>query len=200
MSPLRVGVLASHDGTTAQAVIDACASGELDAQVVLVISNNRDAGVISRARDAGIAWQHLSGKTHPDQSALDAAIRAALEDAGVSVVLLAGYMKRLGPETLTAFEGRMLNTHPALLPKYGGQGMYGDKVHRAVLTAGDTETGASVHLVTREYDEGPVLRQVAVPIVAGDDACSLGERVRRAERQLVVSVLRGWLGRDIESQ
>src|SRR5678815_2675733 len=142
---MKIGVLASHEGTTLQAIIDACTAGALAATVVTVISNNRDAGALHRARAAGIRVHHLSSRTHSEAEALDAAICQALVEDEVDVVVLAGYMKKLGPETLVRFRGRVLNTHPALLPKFGGQGMYGVRVHEAVLAAGEATSGASVH-------------------------------------------------------
>ena len=189
---LRVSVLASHEGTTAQAVIDACATGSIAGDVVVIISNNLGSGALQRAAAAGIPWLHLSGRTHPDAADLDAAICEACESADASVIVLAGYMKRLGPKTIAAFEGRIINTHPALLPAFGGQGMYGDRVHEAVLAAGERTTGASVHIVTAEYDEGPVLRQLEVPVLPRDTVESLGARVRAAEKRALVDVLASW--------
>ena len=107
----------------------------------------------------------------------------------MDVVALAGYMKRLGPLTLSRYKGRLLNTHPALLPKYGGQGMYGDRVHEAVLAAGEKVSGASVHLVEDDYDTGPVLSQVKVPVLDGDTLETLRDRVQAAEREHYVKVL-----------
>lgn len=161
-------------------------------EVVLVVSNNREAGVLRRAAAAGVPWIHLSGKTHPQADDLDAAIHAACAAAGATVIVLAGYMKRLGPKTLAAFDGSLINTHPALLPAFGGQGMYGDRVHEAVLAAGVGQTGASVHLVTSNYDEGPVLRQVTVPVLPDDTVATLGARVREAEKRVLVEVLAAW--------
>jgi len=186
---VRLGILASHEGTTLQAVIDACAAGTIAGQVVAVVSNNRDSHALERARTAGIAAYHLSGRTHPDPAALDAAICAVLEDHAADVVVLAGYMKRLGAQTLNRFLGKILNTHPALLPKFGGQGMFGLHVHRAVLAAGEITTGASVHVVTEEYDAGPVIAQCEVPVEPGDTPETLAERVQARERKLLVEVL-----------
>jgi len=191
-SVLRIGLIASHDGTTAQAVIDACASGAIHGRIVLIISNNADGGVLRRAQNADIATQHLSGKTHPDPTTLDGAICQALKSAQVDVVALVGYMKRLGPLTLREFEGRIVNTHPALLPRFGGQGMFGDRVHEAVLAAGEGVSGATVHLVTAEYDAGRILRQATVPVLPDDDVSSLGSRVRAAEKELLIETLMGW--------
>ena len=186
---MRLGVLASHEGTTLQALIDACAAGAIAGQVVAVVSNNGDAGALRRARAAGVAAYHLSGRTHPDPAALEAAICAVLERHAVDLVVLAGYMKLLGLQTLGRFRGRVLNTHPALLPKFGGQGMHGMHVHRAVLAAGEVMTGASVHVVTEEYDAGPVIAQCEVPVEPGDTAETLAERVQAQERRLLVEVL-----------
>lgn len=186
---MHLGVLASHEGTTLQAVLDAVAAGRLPARVTVVVSNNGGAGALRRARAAGVPTAHLSSVTHPDPDALDAAIVRTLEEARVDVVFLAGYMKKLGPRMLRAYAGRILNTHPSLLPRYGGQGMYGNRVHEAVLAAGDAETGASVHLVDAEYDTGPVVAQCRVPVLPGDSVADLAARVQAEERELVVDTL-----------
>lgn len=187
---MRIGVLASHGGSILQAIIDACEEGTLSAEVVLVLSNNSGAGALERARAHGIQAAHLSSQTHPDPDALDAAIVSALTRAGADWVVLAGYMKRLGPKMLARYRDRIVNTHPALLPRYGGAGFFGRRVHAAVLAAGDAETGATVHLVDGEYDTGPILAQVRVPVHADDDVDSLEERVKVAERNLIVATLR----------
>jgi phosphoribosylglycinamide formyltransferase-1 len=187
--PLQLGVLASHNGTTLQAILDAIAAERLAARVCVVISNNSNSGALRRAMGAAVPTRHLSSTTHPDEAALDRAIVEALTLAGSDVVFLAGYMKRLGPSILARFEGRILNTHPALLPKFGGHGMYGTNVHRAVLAAGESESGASIHLVEAEYDTGRVLQQARVPVEPSDTEETLADRVQTAERQLVVDVL-----------
>ena len=186
---LNIAVLASHEGTTLQAVLDACAAGKIAARVALVISNNADSGALRRARAAGIASVHRSSTTHADPLELDRAIAAALAEHQIDLVLLAGYMKKLGPATRAAYGGRILNTHPALLPRFGGRGMYGGLVHRAVLAAGERESGATIHLIDEDYDTGPVLARVTVPVEAGDTEESLAARVQQAERALLVEVL-----------
>lgn len=186
---LRIGVLASHEGTTLQCILDACAGGRIDGRVTLVISNNSGSGALRRAAASGSTSRHLSSATHGDAPSLDTAIRDALVQAGVEVVFLSGYMKRLGPRTLAAFRGRVLNTHPALLPKFGGQGMFGDRVFEAVLAAREPESGASVHLVEAEYDTGAILRQGRVPVLRSDTVESLKARVQARERELVVETL-----------
>jgi phosphoribosylglycinamide formyltransferase 1 len=188
---MRLAILASHGGSILQAVIDARTSGILRATVALVISNNSTSHALTRARDAGVATLHLSSATHPDADALDAAMAEAMNTARIDWVLLAGYMKKLGPRTLSAYRNRIINTHPALLPRFGGQGFYGSRVHAAVLASGDTETGATVHLVDEDYDSGPILAQARVPVYPGDQVGDVEERVKAAERELVVATLVG---------
>jgi len=186
---MNIAVLASHEGTTLQAVLDACADGEIAARVVIVISNNAGSGALRRARAAGVQALHLSSITHPGPNALDRALSQALADHGVELVLLAGYMKKLGPLTLASFAGRILNTHPALLPRFGGQGLYGSHVHRAVLAAGERESGATLHGVDAEYDTGPAIAQIKVPVEVTDTPDTLAARVQAAERTQLVRVL-----------
>jgi len=186
---LRIGVLASHEGTTLQSIIDACVEGRINGRVVVVISNNSGSGALRRAAAAGIETFHLSSVTHSSGDSLDAAICDALQRAGADVVFLAGYMKRLGPRTLATFSARILNTHPALLPKFGGHGMFGNRVFEAVLATGELESGVSVHLVDAEYDTGAVVRQERIPILPGDTVESLKARVQACEREVVVNTL-----------
>lgn len=185
----QIAVLASHAGTVLQAIIDGCADGKLAADVCLIISNNSGSGAAQRAERHRIPFRHLSGQTHPEPGSLDAAIVEALAEHRADIVFLAGYMKKLGPRTLSQYRGRILNTHPALLPKFGGQGMYGARVHAAVLAAGERVTGVSVHHVEGDYDTGPVLAQCQVPVLPGDDVEALSARVQSRERQFVVETL-----------
>ena len=186
---LRLGILASHAGTTMQAIIDACAQGRIHAEVSVVISNNSRAGALARARTHGIAVTHLSGVTHPAPDDLDRAIMETLDSHGVEVVALAGYMKRLGPLALSRYKDHLLNTHPALLPKFGGQGMYGDKVHEAVLASRERVSGSTVHMVEDDYDTGEIISQDTVPVHKWDTLNSLRARVQAKERQHYVTVL-----------
>jgi len=187
--PMRFAVLASHTGTTLQAVLDACQQGRLDAQVALVISNNSNSGAMQRARAAGVDTVHISGKTHPNDQARDQAVVSALEEAKTDWVLLLGYMKKLGPRALARYSGRILNTHPALLPKFGGQGYFGRNVHEAVLAAGEAESGATIHAVDTEYDTGPLLAQVRVSVHPNDTAETLENRVKGAEQELLINTI-----------
>lgn len=186
---LKIGVLASHGGSNMQAIIDAIEAGRLDARIVLVISNNSGSGALERAREHGLPWRHLSGVQLPDAGRLDAAICEALEEAGADVIVLAGYMKKIGARTLGAFEGRILNIHPALLPQHGGPGMYGIHPHESVLAAGDAESGATVHVVDARYDEGPILKQRRVPVLPDDTPQTLQQRVLAEEHRIYAEVL-----------
>ena len=189
MPETRIGILASHQGTTFQALIDACRAGSLTATLAVVITNNSQSGAVQRAQRYEVPCHHLSGQIHSMPEALARAICDALNQYKVTLVLLAGYMKKLGPYTLDCFRGRVLNTHPALLPKFGGQGMYGARVHETVLAAGEAVTGVSVHVVDAEYDKGPVIAQCEVPVLAGDTVDTLASRVQERERKFIVEVL-----------
>ncbi|MFN8513792.1 MAG: phosphoribosylglycinamide formyltransferase [Chloroflexia bacterium] len=186
---LRIGLLASHGGSNLGAIVASCHERRIAAEPVVVIGNNSDAFALERARRAGIPVYHLSTRTHPDPDALDAAIAAALARYEVDLVVLAGYMKRLGPRVLDRWRGRIINVHPSLLPDFGGQGMYGARVHEAVLAAGVTVTGVTIHLVTEEYDQGPTLAQRQVPVLPGDTAESLAARVLPEEHALYVETI-----------
>ncbi len=188
MATLHLGFLASHGGSNMQAIIDACKDGRLDARPCVVISNNSDSMALQRARNEGIPCSHISGATHPG-SAEDEEILRALKRHGVDTVILAGYMKQLGPITLNAYRGRILNIHPALLPKFGGWGMFGKRVHEAVLAAGEKVTGVTIHLIDENYDTGPIVNQCQVPVLPGDTAESLAERVLTHEHKLYVETL-----------
>jgi phosphoribosylglycinamide formyltransferase 1 len=187
---VNLGFLASHNGSNMQAILDACRSGALGAVPAVVISNNSDSGALARAKQESVPCYYLSSKTHPSPEALDEAILGALLRHSVDIVILAGYMKKLGPRTLRRFSGAVLNIHPALLPKFGGKGMYGIHVHEAVLAAGEKETGVSIHLVDEEYDRGPVIAQTRVPVMPGDTPETLAARVLKQEHALYPEVLR----------
>ena len=186
---MNIGFLASHGGSNMQAIIDAAKKGKLHARPVVVISNNADSTALERARNEGIPGFYLSGKTHPDPDSLDQAILDTLLGCNVDIVALAGYMKKLGPRTLSRFTGRILNIHPALLPKHGGKGMYGIHVHESVIADGEKESGVTIHLVTEEYDRGPIVAQVRVPVEPGDTPEVLAARVLIEEHKLYPATL-----------
>ena len=189
MKELKVGVIASHGGSNLQAIIDSCEAGKIPAEVVVVISNNSSSGALERARRHGICAVHLSNKHYPDDTDLDDAITKVLKERRVDLVCLAGYMKKRGPTFLNSFKNRVLNIHPALLPKFGGKGFYGMKVHEAVLAAGESESGATVHLVDERYDHGPILAQRKVPVLPDDTPETLAARVLVEEHRIYPEVI-----------
>jgi phosphoribosylglycinamide formyltransferase-1 len=176
----KIAILASGEGTTLQAIMETC-------NVVLVISNNSDSGALRRARLFDVPGVFV-GKTADS----DLNILTILESSGADLVVLAGYMQKIGPLTLKAYQGRIINTHPSLLPKHGGQGMYGKRVHQSVLDSGDTETGVTIHHVTNDYDTGTVIAQCVVPLMPGDTVTSIEEHVKKAEKQLICTVIKNW--------
>ncbi len=187
---MRLGILASHQGTNFQAIIDACQSGNLDAEVAVAISNNSKSRVLARARLANIPTVHLSSKTHPQSDALDKALQSTLSDHQVDLVVTLGYMKKLGPQTLHYFQGRIINIHPALLPRHGGQGMFGMNVHKAVLESEDAETGVTVHYLDSNYDTGQIISQTRIQVMPDDTPESLAARVLVEEHKLLVNTLK----------
>jgi phosphoribosylglycinamide formyltransferase 1 len=194
---MNLGFFASGRGTNMQAVIDACNSGRLAARPCLVISNNSASEALVKARQGGIPAYHFSSKTHPDPAQLDLAILSAMQEHQAGLVILAGYMKKLGEHTLSAYQGRVINIHPALLPKYGGEGMYGVHVHEAVIASGDQETGVTIHLVDRQYDHGDILAQTRVPVLKSDTAETLAARVLVREHTFLVETLKRIIAGEI---
>jgi phosphoribosylglycinamide formyltransferase-1 len=186
---MNIGLLASHNGSNAQAIIDACKTGLLQAVPVVIISNNSNSGAIVRAKQEGIPFYHLSHITHPQPEKLDQAILDSLHKHNVDIVVLAGYVKKLGPKTLAGFKGNVINTHPSLLPKFGGQGMYGIHVHEAVIAAKEKETGVCVHILEEEYDTGPVIAQAKIPVLPNDTPETLQARVLELEHAFLPKTL-----------
>lgn len=194
VTPLpRIGVLVSGQsgGTNFQAILDAITRDELHARVALLVSTNELHGAVARARTANIQTLILSplqlSRQHFDERVAD-----AFYEAGVSVVALAGYLRFVTPVLLEAFPGRILNVHPSLLPAFGGQGMWGTRVHRAVLEHGCRVSGCTVHLVDERYDTGPILEQACVPIHDDDTPDSLAKRVQFEEHRIYPQCLE-WL-------
>lgn len=190
MTRLRLGFLASHGGTSMRSIVRAIDSGELAADACVLICNNADAPALAFARERGLPAHHISAKSAGGEDAADRTICRTFQDAGCNWIVMSGYMRKLGPKTLKAFEGRILNIHPALLPKFGGQGMYGRRVHEAVLAAGETTSGITIHLVDGEYDHGAIIAQREVPVLPGDTVDDLERRVAAAEPPFYVDVLK----------
>jgi formyltetrahydrofolate-dependent phosphoribosylglycinamide formyltransferase len=181
---VRVAVFASGGGSNLQALLDQVDPAA--ARVALVVADRAGIGALDRARAAGVEGRviEVRGEEETARATID-----ALEGAGIDVVALAGYVRRVPAAAVRRWEGRMLNIHPALLPAFGGQGMYGIRVHQAVLAAGCRVSGATVHLVDEEYDRGPILAQWPVPVAAADTPETLAARVLRVEHALYPAVV-----------
>ena len=184
---LRVAVLASGGGSNLQALLDATHDPEAGFSVVLVVSNRADAGALTRAARAGVRTATLREDGQDPGRLL-----ALFAECGADLVVLAGYLKLVPTAVVSAFKGRMLNIHPALLPAFGGPGMYGRKVHQAVLAAGARVSGPTVHVVDEVYDHGRILAQCPVPVAADDTPETLAARVLDAEHRLLPAVVRAW--------
>jgi len=188
---LRIAVLGSGRGSNFQAILSAVQSGALPkVRICLVISNNSSAGILEIARSNGIPALHLSQKAFATEEDFLQAMLEAFRVHDVNFVVLAGYMKRVHPEVIRRFRGRIVNIHPALLPKFGGQGMYGHHVHEAVIAARETVSGATVHIVDEEYDRGPIVLQRTVEVSPADTPETLAAKVLTIEHELYPDALR----------
>ncbi|WP_419147860.1 phosphoribosylglycinamide formyltransferase [Pseudoalteromonas 'SMAR'] len=185
MAPTRLVVLISGSGSNLQAIIDACQSGYINAEVAAVISNKADAYGLTRAKHAGIATQVLDHKQFASREEYDVALGQLISDFTPDLVVLAGFMRILTPSLVQKFKGKMLNIHPSLLPKYQGL-----NTHQRAIDANDAEHGVSVHFVTEELDGGPVVCQARVPILPDDTAESLAKRVHMQEHKLYPLVVK----------
>jgi phosphoribosylglycinamide formyltransferase 1 len=185
----RLGVLLSGGGTTLQNIIDHIADGRLDAEVVCVVSSRDDAYGLVRARNHGIPATVVSRKEHRDRlDVFNDTIWRYLREHGVELVVLAGFMSLL--DIPDDFRGKIINTHPALIPMFCGKGMYGHHVHEAVLAYGAKVSGATIHFVDEEYDRGPIILQECVPVLDDDTPDTLAERVMAKERELYIRAIR----------
>ncbi|HTO72967.1 MAG TPA: phosphoribosylglycinamide formyltransferase [Gemmatimonadales bacterium] len=180
--PMRVAVCISGRGSNLRALLAALGPAA-PAQVVLIISSSAEAGGLVLAREAGIPSVVLAGQRGTS------AMHQTLNDHRIDLVVLAGYLKQIPADVVESYRDRIINVHPALLPDFGGQGMYGIHVHRAVLASGKRESGATVHLVDEEYDRGRILAQERVPVLPGDTPELLAARVLEVEHRLLPAVV-----------
>jgi phosphoribosylglycinamide formyltransferase-1 len=185
--PVNLGFLASGNGSSARAIVRAIQAGELVATPRLMVSNNRSAPALAFAEAEGLPA--LCIPTQGDADAADARLADEMTAHNVDLIVLSGYLRHLGPRTLSRFAGRILNIHPGPLPEFGGQGMYGRRVHEAVVAAGVSESGIVIHLVDEEYDRGPAVARRSVPVMSGDTAESLEARVTALEPAFFVETL-----------
>ena len=181
VSTVPVALFASGSGSNVAALLEHCYTGTVQPDYRCLIGNNSRAGAMALARGRGLAAYHVSGRTHPQPREFAARLQAILRRHEIELIVLAGYLKRLPAELVRHWHRRILNIHPALLPRHGGSGMYGLAPHRAVLAAGERKTGVTVHWVTAEYDAGPILLQRVVAVQAGDTVETLARRVLAVE-------------------
>ncbi|MBW8814539.1 MAG: phosphoribosylglycinamide formyltransferase [Caulobacterales bacterium] len=185
--PLKLGFLASGNGSSAMAIVAAIRAGDLAAEPRLLVSNMRTAAALAAAETAGVPA--LCVPTQKDPDAADARLAEAMQAHGVELIVLSGYLRRLGPKTLGAYAGRILNIHPGPLPQFGGEGMYGARVHQAVMAARLTESAIVIHAVDEEYDHGPEITRRSVAIAPGDTPETLEARVKAQEPGFFVETL-----------
>jgi len=187
MQKLNLGFLCSHGGSNMQAIIDSVKRGDLSAELCAVVSNNSQAGAIEKAQKENIPHYIVNEKTHPNK--VNQEIIRIFKLHNVDTVILAGYMKLVSQSLIDAFNNRVLNIHPALLPKFGGKGMYGLNVHKAVIEAKETKSGATIHIVSPIYDDGKILAQIEVPVLFDDTPEILAERILKEEHKLYPATL-----------
>lgn len=189
MAQLRLAVLASGRGSNFEAIQNNIINGKLKATIQVVISNKASAGALEIARHHGIPAVYLSAKEYPEPALFDEQVLKIMNEHQANFIVLAGYLKMLSSIIVRAFKNRILNIHPALLPSFGGKGMYGHHVHQAVLDYGCKVTGVTVHLVDEEYDTGVPVLQRCAPVLDDDDAESLAARVLKIEHQIYSEAL-----------
>ena len=189
MGPRRLAVFASGGGSNFQAILDAHERGELELTPVCLVVDRSEIGALSRARNAGLPAARFPASTWRGDPQSVKQLLAFLTEHQVEAIALCGFLRKLPQELLQAYPRRILNIHPALLPAFGGKGMYGERVHQAVWRAGCKVSGATVHLVNENYDEGPILLQEAVPLAAGDTPAQIAARVLQVEHRLFPAAL-----------
>jgi phosphoribosylglycinamide formyltransferase 1 len=186
---MNITVFASHGGSDMQAIIDGCKSGKIHADVVAMITNNEDSMAYERAAREDIDRYYLSHKVITNQAELESKMLEVLDSHHTDMIFLAGYMRKLGDSILQKYHNRVFNIHPALLPKYGGKGMYGNHVHEAVIAAGERVSGVTIHRVNEQYDSGDIIAQTEVPVLEGDTAETLAARVLTREHEFLVEII-----------
>lgn len=198
---VKIGVLVSGGGTNLQALLDAQKRGEIpDGEISLVIASRKKAYALERARMAGVPALALPRRDYENPADYDAALLAALQEAGVELVVLAGFLCVLGEKMLKGYEGRIVNVHPSLIPAFCGDGFYGLHVHEAALRRGVKVTGATVHLVNEVTDGGPILLQKAVEVLEGDTPESLQKRVMEQAEWVLLPQAVSMLCQKIEKE
>lgn len=197
----RLVILVSGGGSNMQSIINSTESGILKglAQVILVISNNPNACALEKAKNENIKAVCIERKSFEDEKSFNGAVLEELQNVKADIVCLAGYMRMIGQEIIDVCRGRMLNIHPALLPKFGGKGMYGHHVHEAVVKAGEKKSGATVHFVEREYDTGKIIIQREVEVFKSDTPQDVAKKVLAVEHRIYPEAIKKLLKTDSEN-
>lgn len=190
----RIGVLSSYNGSGFETIVKACENKELNAEVVVVISNNSKAQVLEKAKKKNIPNFIVNANIFPDEN-LDEKITKLLKEHNCDIIFLSGYMKKVENNLLKAYPNAIINSHPSLLPKFGGLGMYGSKVHEAVIEAKEKKSGCTVHIIDEEYDKGEYLVQNSIEIKSDETAISLENRVKNLETVTIIEALNKYLDR-----
>ena len=188
----RIGILSSHNGSGFEYIQQACLNKELDAQVVVVITNNSDAGVLQKAASYDIPNFIVNAKKFPEDNLYEK-ITYMMNEYKCDYIFLSGYMKKIGSELINSFENRIINTHPALLPKFGGKGMYGRNVHEAVIAKNEKESGVTIHYVNENYDEGEFILQKAITLNEDETVDSLENRIKELEKKAIIEAFKNIL-------
>ena len=186
---MNIAVFASHGGSDLQAIIDGCKNEQIHANVAVVISNNANSMALQRANNENIPNFHMSAKKYGSEEVLATEIINLLLQYNIDMIFLAGYMRLLHHSILEKYNNRIFNIHPALLPKYGGKGMFGMNVHTAVIKAKEKETGVTIHRVNAEYDSGEIVAQTKVTVMENDTPEALAKRVLHREHVFLVEVI-----------
>ena len=184
MGKLHIAIFASGRGSNFEAILKNIQTGKLNAEIAVVISNKKFAGALEVARQNQIPAYFVSAKKFPEQQDFDREVLKILKKHQANFIALAGYLKMLGKEIVRSYRGKILNIHPALLPSFGGKGMFGRHVHEAVLAYGCKVSGVTVHLVDESYDTGPPVLQRCVPVMDSDTPETLAARVLKVEHQV----------------
>ncbi|MCP4971322.1 MAG: phosphoribosylglycinamide formyltransferase [Arcobacter sp.] len=185
----KIGILSSHNGSGFDTIQKACENKELNAQVVLVVSNNTNAKVLEKASNKNIQNFLINSKKYPNEN-LDEKITNLMNEFEVDFIFLSGYMKKIEKNLVNTYKNKIINTHPSLLPKFGGHGMYGRNVHEAVIKEKENESGCTVHFVNEKYDEGEFILQKSIKLDENESVDSLEEKIKKLESLTIVEALK----------
>ncbi|MEE9441322.1 MAG: phosphoribosylglycinamide formyltransferase [candidate division Zixibacteria bacterium] len=187
---VRLAVFVSGGGSNLQSIMDNCSAGNIDAEVVLVLSNKKKAYGLVRASEAGIDTVVYKRKKFSNGNEADEFLLNLLDEYRIDIIVLAGYLKMIAPPVIDKYRGRIVNIHPGTLPKYGGKGMFGSRVHKAVIEAGEKETAVTIHYVDEIYDHGQIMAERKIPVLPDDTPDELAARVLKVEHELYPEVIK----------